>query len=103
MTKSQNDQAERREVLENDRRVCDGVTFHQFATVEATQVLGRFASISKPTVVGSTPAPTYPAAPNWSPDPCGVEPALGVEIDAQEPVGTTAEISASLKKLGEDQ
>jgi hypothetical protein len=48
------------------------------------------------TVIGSTPIPQYPAGPAWTQQDQSVEPPLGVEIDAQEAVGTAQEIQASL-------
>jgi hypothetical protein len=56
---------------------------------------GRF---SKPhTVIGTTAGPPeYPAGPNWSADPTGVEPPLGYAIDQHEAVGEPSEIERSL-------
>lgn len=58
---------------------------------------GRFAAAGYES--GSAPTVDYPKLPAGSPwsggaDP-GLEPPLGFEIDAQEPVGTYAEIEAS--------
>jgi hypothetical protein len=47
-------------------------------------------------VVGATAAPDYMAAPNWSPQAVGVEPALGLDVNAVEPVGEKFEIDASV-------
>jgi hypothetical protein len=96
------EQAERKAVLDNDRKVREGATFLDHARAEASEPRGRFSATNKETVVGSMPTVNYPAAPNWSPDPVPPEPSLGVEVDAQEAVGTPQEIEASIKKL-EDQ
>jgi hypothetical protein len=119
MTTHGEEQKLRRETLINDRRVREPLkepqdikegigegasTMHQFAISEANQPSGRFAATGKATVVGATPAPTYPAGPNWASDPVPPEPALGFEIDAIEAVGTEQEIEASIRRLrGEDQ
>jgi hypothetical protein len=65
---------------------------------------GRFAVSDQPPrhVVGSTPAPRYPAGPNWSADPTGVEPPLGVPIDQMEPVGEAFEVAKSLAEACDD-
>jgi hypothetical protein len=88
--------AERRETVENDRRVAS--TFHQFAAAEAEEIGGRFSATAKATVIGSTAdtASAYDAAPAWANDPSGPEPPLNYQIDALEPVGTEAEIQKSL-------
>lgn len=63
---------------------------------------GRFAELarregaSRPTVVGADPAANYPAGPAWTRAAVGIEPPLGVAIDAMEPVGEAFEIEASL-------
>ena len=103
MTSHSDEQKLRRETLKNDQRVRDqGTTFHQAAISEANENRGRFAATNKETVVGSMPVVNYPAAPNWAPDPVPPEPPLNVDIDAQEPVGTEAEIAASIAKLDEE-
>ena len=69
-------QAVRRRVLRNDRLVREqATTFHQFAAVEAEEIRGRFGSTEKATVIGSTPAPDYPAAYQQR-DPVPTEPPL---------------------------
>jgi hypothetical protein len=104
MTSNLKDQAERKEVLENDRRVRDGTTFRQFAESEVAEPRGRFATTNEATVIGSTPTVNYPAGANWSSDPVGDEPALGFAIDEQlEPVGTPQEIAASIAALKSDE
>jgi hypothetical protein len=64
---------------------------------------GRWAAADKSAVVGETPAPMYPAQPAgspWAGDPVGQEPPFPVDISAMEPVGTHAEIEASLAAIG---
>jgi hypothetical protein len=65
---------------------------------------GRFAVSDQPPrhVVGSTSVPQYFARSNWSTDPTGVEPPLGVRIDEMVPVGEAHEISASLGEAHSD-
>jgi hypothetical protein len=86
MLSSQLDQADRKEVLENDRRLRQqqeqGSTFLEHTHNEAG---GRYAAISSPQIVGSTtPIPKYEGAPNWAHDPSGIEPSLGYRIDNSE-------------------
>ena len=85
-------QSERERILRNDQRVRSGSTYLDHTHDDEG---GRFA---KPrTVIGSDDTAQYPmAAPNWSADPCGVEPPLGVAIDAHEPVGEVFEVVKSL-------
>jgi hypothetical protein len=92
-------QAERREVLEND-------TYHRRAQNQADDAGGRFAKITPTTVTGVTPTPQYPQLPASSPWASGfdqnVEPALGFDVNAQEPTGTPAEVEASLNRASEE-
>jgi hypothetical protein len=86
-------QAERRTVLRNER-----ATYHGIATAEANAVGGRFARQTSGTVIGDTSV-AYPVLPETSPwhhDPVGQEPPIGIDVSATEPVGTHAEIEASL-------
>lgn len=95
MLSKQAEQLERREVLENDlREQCS--SFSQFAQSEAAEARGRFTAHEKSTVIGSTPTPAsaYPAA-FLQHDPVPDEPALGVDINALEPVGQPHELKAS--------
>jgi len=73
-------QSERRETLENDQRVQrDTLQFRTSADL-GLENTGRYA---KPfAVTGQTPTPQYPAGPNWAPDPVGVEPPLGIDVNA---------------------
>jgi hypothetical protein len=89
-------QEERRRVLANDRQTS---TLGDHVEPSAG---GRFAELarregaSKPTVIGADPAANYPAGPAWTNAAVGLEPPLGVAIDAMEPVGEAFEIEASL-------
>ena len=86
-------QKEREAVLRNDQRH----TFQSRAIAEADDVRGRWAEINKSNVIGATPTVQYPmAAPNWSVDPCGVEPSIGYDISEVPIVGEPHEIAASL-------
>jgi hypothetical protein len=80
---------EKEAVLRNDLRAN---TFAGRAQAEADDVRGRWAEINKSNVVGATPTPQYPAGPNWSVDPTGVEPPLGIDVNAVEPCGEKFEI-----------
>jgi hypothetical protein len=63
---------------------------------------GRYATLGKPAVIGTTPAANYPALPAsspWSHDGVGQEPPLGIEINAMEPVGEVFEVERSLAEL----
>jgi hypothetical protein len=100
MLSKQEDERERRETLENDRKVRErehqrllrqGTTMFQHAQSHANdEAGGRFAAVNPTTVVGAQP-PTYPQLPSsspWSgsqPEP-GPEPPLSVhENPALEP------------------
>jgi hypothetical protein len=100
MLSRQEEERERRETLENDRKVLEaerqriareGTTLHRFAQSQADELSGgRFAAINPTTVVGSDPTLKYPPLPSsspWSgaqPEP-GVEPQLGYEINRLTP------------------
>jgi hypothetical protein len=97
---------ERQEVLRNDQKVREeqGATMHGFAMAEMAQSRGRFGEAEgKQYVVGSTPGPAYPRLPGSSPwhgpDPVGLEPPLGSDINFVEACGTAVEIEASLRAL----
>jgi hypothetical protein len=70
MTLSRQEEMEdRREVLENEKRLREqGSTFLSHTH---NDIGGRFAAISSPHVVGSSPSPAsqYPAASAWTTDP----------------------------------
>ena len=107
MLSSQEDQAERRRVLENDRKVREqrreqaesrrvfaadqslpnqATTMHAFAQADAQTPRGRFSAVEAATVVGASPTIEYPAGPAWSADPGAqcVEPPLGEDNPALE-------------------
>jgi hypothetical protein len=92
-------QQEKAEILRNDLRAN---TFAGRAIAEADDVRGRWAEINKSNVVGATPTPQYPAGPNWSVDPTGVEPPLNIDVNALEPVGEFGEVQASIEALGDE-
>ena len=99
----QADDKERREILDNDRKVREqAATMHGFAQSELAQSRGRYGEAEgKQFVVGSTPGPSYPTLPTSSPwhgsDPVGLEPPLGSDINFVEACGTAVEIEASLR------
>ena len=88
--------------LRNAQRRNSASTFSQFANSEANQDAGRFAAINKATVVGATPKPPEYAAPNWAPQAVGVEPQLGIDVNAMEPVGERFEVEASLERAEQE-
>ena len=76
-------------------------TFH--AQSQIAQALdapgGRFAAEDKSVTSGSEASVQYPRQPEgspWAGDPVGQEPPFPVDISAMDPVGTFAEIEASL-------
>ena len=91
MREDQIGQAERRAVLENDRRVREqqqSSTNLDHARAAANDIGGgRFASLGAPHVVGSTAIPKYPqAGPAFQVDPVPDEPPLSAyENPAIEP------------------
>src|SRR5262249_13627556 len=79
-------QAERREIMAEDRRAK---TYFGQAQHADDELGGRYAKVRSTTVVGSSPS-SYPAQPPTSPwhrDPVPDEPPLGYSVDAVEPVG----------------
>jgi hypothetical protein len=111
-------QAERRLVLENDRKIREAEkrsnivrdakkepsTYLDQAQIEALHEGGRYERLSKPTFTGSTPGWVPPRAHGdnqWTQDdPVPDEPPLGIDVNAVEPVGTESEIEASLAEPG---
>jgi hypothetical protein len=89
---------EKLRTLFNDRNVLrQKDTFASRANAELD--LENTGRHSKPQqIVGTTPAPEYPAGPNWSPDPTGIEPPLGYDINEPVVVGEPHEINASLSE-----
>jgi hypothetical protein len=59
---------------------------------------GRYRKQTPSTITGAQPVVEYPAQPAGSPwaGEQAVEPALGYDVNAQEPTGTHAEIQASI-------
>jgi hypothetical protein len=96
---NKSEQAERRQVLRD--------TMQSRANAEANEVRGRFAGINKATVVGSEPAPQYPALPegSWSNQSAAVpeEPPLNADVNWMEPVGENWEVEASIESLAGEQ
>jgi hypothetical protein len=84
-------QAEKRAVLDNDRRVA----YSQVVELYNPQPGGRFAVSSKPV----TEVPRQPAWSPWHHDPVGLEPPLGYSVDEMVAVGTPAEVEASIRQL----
>jgi hypothetical protein len=88
MLSRQEEEQERRETLENDRKLLDaerqrilreGTTMHAFAQSEANLDLGRYgAAMGKPDVVGVRPAVKYLQLPESSPW-SGAQPQPGPE------------------------
>jgi len=100
MLSRQEEEQERRKTLENDLKVLEqrrGSTFHQYAQSQADEInQGRFAAIGSPRVVGSQPnvSSQYPAAAAHQRDPVGVEPPLGIDINAM-PTDDPSAVSVS--------
>jgi hypothetical protein len=85
------DQRERADILKNDLRQN---TMHGRASAELDlENTGRFA---KPHALIGEGAPEYPRLPenSWTNDPTGVEPSLGIDVNAVEPCGEKFEIEA---------
>jgi hypothetical protein len=88
MLSSQEEQHERRETLENDRKIREQTgTFLSHTHIDDAG--GRFVAVNAATIVGQTPAPNYPAAsPSWQiqlPD----EPPLGFDNPALDETSTS--------------
>jgi hypothetical protein len=69
-------------------------TYHSFAQSDLTDDRGgRFATLDKPAVTGSSPIayPNQPPGSPWHSDPCPPEPPLGYSVEEQEPVGEVFE------------
>jgi hypothetical protein len=61
---------------------------------------GRFA---KPRPLVSGQVPTQPEGSPWSRDPVPIEPPLGFDVNAVEPVGEVHEIEASLRAQEQEE
>ena len=96
MSSKDREQQERREVLENDRKVR-GDTYHGRAQADADELSGggRFARRSPVSVTGTTEVPIFPKLTSSSPFACDPVPPpepLGVSVDEQLPVGEPHEL-----------
>jgi hypothetical protein len=104
MREDQIDQAERKTVLENDRKILEqqqqGSTFKAFADAEA-RIPGRFESIAAAHVVGSTsdPAQAYPAASTAHQTNLPPEPPTGYCVDEMTPLEPSAVFSSPVEHL----
>jgi hypothetical protein len=89
-TSDQEEQAERRRVLQNDARLRDqsrnGDTGTYLSHTHIDDAGGRFAAVNAATIVGQDSQVKYPPLPSNSPwhgsDPVPDEPLLGCRIDA---------------------
>jgi hypothetical protein len=94
-------QAEKRDVLRNERALRPGdyapTTMHDRAKagLELDTPGGRYRA--EQTISGAAPTVDYPkASPPWSADGVGVEPPLGYSVNDLPPTGTAAEVERSL-------
>jgi hypothetical protein len=95
-------QAEKRETIENDRKVREaakdearaGTYFAQARATLGQEVGGRYAAMARPVITGAGAyvVPRLPESSPWSHDPCAPEPPLGYSVEDQEPVGEAHEI-----------
>jgi hypothetical protein len=101
MLSKHEEQADRREVIENEKRLRSSSSDQgsTFLAHTHNDTGGRFSAISNPTVIGTEATPKYPQGPAWCADPSGIEPPLGVDINAMEPVGEPHELKASIASL----
>jgi len=100
-------QEEKVEQLRQERKLRtsdrEPSTFHQMANLDLS-LGGRFSAGGY--VAGSDPTTEYPRLPEGSPWGSGpqvpTEPPLGVSVEVVEPVGTPAEIAASIAELASE-
>jgi hypothetical protein len=91
--KNDTDQHTRREVLRND-------TYFSRQQNTVDDAGGRFAKLIPSTLTGqSQPVPRLPESSPWHHDPVPATEPLGFSVNAMEPVGTQAEIEASIPAL----
>jgi hypothetical protein len=86
------------------RRESKGSTYHSFAIGEATAIGGRFATVSKAKVVGSSASVEYPKLPatsSWHEDPVPAEMPLGWSVN-EMPVFGEADGGAELPSEASD-
>jgi hypothetical protein len=78
-TSAQDEMADRKRVLDNDRKVREGTTMHAFSEADAAIAQGRFTQVNAANVVGSKEnvAASYPAC----------SPALAVQLPNEMPTG----------------
>jgi hypothetical protein len=86
-------QREKRRILAEDRKVRS--TYFQHAQSHPDlEMGGRFKKLIPSTVVGSSPISSVPQqslGSPWHSDPVGTEPPLGIDVNAQDPVGVPHE------------
>ncbi len=87
--KNNSGQSERREIISGERKAS--TYFDQQRVAQELESSGRFA---KADVVTGPEA--YPAGASWTRDSAGIEPPLGVRVDAMEPTGEAYEVERSL-------
>jgi hypothetical protein len=93
---NEEDQAERRRILREDRAAS---TYHQFAEADANEHGGRFAKEMEARVTGVPQVPPMPEGNPWAEDIVPAEGPLGYSVNEMEPVGNYHEVSASLTGL----
>ena len=96
-------QDEKRDTLQNDRRVRDASAYVDH--VHDDNDGGRFKNQTTRITVGSRPLVEYPALPPnspWARDPVPDEPPIGVDLSAAPIVGEPHEIATSLGKANLD-
>lgn len=95
-------QAERRAIISAEARAARAERFHKntyYSHAQADADLaagGRYAKVEERPVVGVPIYPALPASSPWHCDPIGIEPPLGIDVNAMEPTGTEIEIAKSL-------
>jgi hypothetical protein len=98
-----NNEATPDERLQVHKDTMPKTTFASFAEAFADEDRGgRFKPETRTHVIGSAPIPKYPELPASSPshhDPVPDERPLGYSIDEMQPLGTEAEVQASIDRL----
>jgi hypothetical protein len=93
-----------RKLLEKAATDKRASTYLAMAEAASLEIGGRFRQVSPMSITGTTPIPhPHLPAPSWAGQDNGVEPALGYEIDAQEPVGEPFEQEAAQRILEDRQ
>jgi len=91
VTEHQHEQQERLDTFRNDQSVREqqkASTLHQHAQSQASDISGgRFAPLGAPHVIGSTPAPKYPAASAAHQTEQLPEEPLGYSVNDLDPTG----------------